>query len=536
MGSREIHAAECCRSGQTWHVLQCFDLEIQTQRKSADPCLPGGARPEAVSQSKQKATKPFFLIGSGCNVWHWRSHPRRSKVWDATFDTEDHPNAGPKTVSLGSPGHAVSLFRGPASGKLFRCWVLVLPGVTLKRAQTPLKMHLEANARCKLKPLRGANWSPQLQNPLFFWFWTQRLTLKPLWGANWSPQLQNPLFYRFWTQRLTLKTTPTQVQKRSPWARQAMLFPCFAARLLGSFFGAESWFCRVWRSNVPKRHSRCISKPMRGANWSHCEVQIEALSCKIRFFFSSGRNVWHWSHCEVQIEALSCKTLFFYRFWTQRLTLKTTPTQVQKRSPWARQAMLFPCFAARLLGSFFGAESWFGGCDAQTCPNATQGASRSQCEVQIEATARCKLKPSAAKPAFFLVLDATFETEATARCKLKPSAAKPSFFIASGRNVWHWRPPQHRSKNGLLGLARPCCFPVSRPGFWEAFSVLSPGLAGVTLKRAQTPLKVHLEANARCKLKPSAAKPAFFWFWTHWHWSHCEVQIEALSCKTLFFL
>ena len=77
----------------------------------------------------------------------------------------------------------------------------------------------------------------------------------------------------------------------------------------------------------------------------------------------------------------------------------------------------------------------FAGCDAQTCPNATQDASRSQCEVHLEANARCKLKPSAAKPAFFLVLDATFDTEATARCKLKPSAAKPSFFIGSGRDV-----------------------------------------------------------------------------------------------------
>ena len=92
--------------------------------------------------------------------------PSFLEVLDATFDTEDHPNAGPKTVSLGSPGHAVSPFRGPASGKLFRCWVLVLPGVTPKRAQTPLKVHLEANARC-LKPMRGANWSPKLQNPLF---------------------------------------------------------------------------------------------------------------------------------------------------------------------------------------------------------------------------------------------------------------------------------------------------------------------------------------------------------------------------------
>ena len=202
-------------------------------------------------------------------------------------------------------------------------------------------------------------------------------------------------FYGFWTQRLTLKITPTQVQKRSPWARQAMLFPCFAARLLGSFFGAESWFCRVWRPNAPKRHSRCISKPMRGA----------------------------WSQCEVQTEALSCKTLFFYRFWTQRLTLKITPTQVQKRSPWARQAMLFPRFAARLLGSFFGAESWF--CRVWR-PNAPKrhsrciskpmrGATWSQCEVQTEALS-CKTL------FFYRVLDATFDIEdhPNAGCKLKP--------------------------------------------------------------------------------------------------------------------
>ena len=91
-----------------------------------------------------------------------------------------------------------------------------------------------------------------------------------------------------------------------------------------------------------------------------------------------------------------------------------------------------------------------------------------------------------------------------------------------GRNVWHWRPPQRRSKNGRLGLARPCCFPVSRPGFWEAFSVLSPGFAGcdaqtcpnATQDASRSQCEVHLEANARCKLKPSAAKPAFFWFWT----------------------
>ena len=47
--------------------------------------------------------------------------------------------------------------------------------------------------------------------------------------------------------------------------------------------------------------------------------------------------------------------------------------------------------------------------------------------------------------------------------------------IGSGRNVWHWRSPQHRSKNGLLELARPCCFAVLEPAFWQALTVRSRG-------------------------------------------------------------
>ena len=59
---------------------------------------------------------------------------------------------------------------------------------------------------------------------------------------------------------------------------------------------------------------------------------------------------------EVRIEPQSCKILFFYRFWTQRLTLKIIPTQVEKRCPWARQAMLFPRSGASLFGKAFGSE------------------------------------------------------------------------------------------------------------------------------------------------------------------------------------
>ena len=43
--------------------------------------------------------------------------------------------------------------------------------------------------------------------------------------------------------------------------------------------------------------------------------------------------------------------------------------------------------------------------------------------------------------------------------------AKSSLFRGCGRNVWHWRSPQRRSKNGVLELARPCCFAVLKPAF-----------------------------------------------------------------------
>ena len=258
-------------------------------------------------------------------------------------------------------------------------------------------------------------------------------------------------------------------------------------------------------------NARCKLKPLRGANWS---PQLQ----NPLFFFGSGRNVWHWSHCEVQIEALSCKTLFF--IGSGRNVWHWRPPQ--RRSTNGLLGLARPCCFPVSRPGFWKAFSvlslGFAGCDAQTCPNATQDASRSQCEVQIEATARCKLKPSAAKHSFFLVLERTFDTEATARCKLKPSAAKPSFFIGSGRNVWHWRPPQRRSKHCLLGLARPCRFPVSRPGFWEAFSVLSPGFGGCDAQTCpnatQGAPRSQCEVQIEAKLKPSAAKPAFFWFWT----------------------
>ena len=53
------------------------------------------------------------------------------------FDTEDHPNTGQKTVSLSSPGHAVSPFRRQPFWEGF--WVRSR-GFAGRDAQTQLKV------------------------------------------------------------------------------------------------------------------------------------------------------------------------------------------------------------------------------------------------------------------------------------------------------------------------------------------------------------------------------------------------------------
>ena len=253
-------------------------------------------------------------------------------------------------------------------------------------------------------------------------------------GANWSLQLQNLLFFLGFGRNVWHWRSP---QRRSKNGFLKLARPCCFPVSRPGFWEAFSVLSPGVAGCVS--HTRVNAIP--GASRGQCEVQIEAFSYKTSFFLGFGRNVWHrrspqrrskngllklarpccfpvsrpgfWeafsvlspgvagcdSHtrvnaipgasrgqCEVQIEAFSYKSSFFSRFWTQRLTLKIAPTQVQKRAPEARQAMLFPRFAARLLGSFFGAEPWCCcGCDSHTRINASQGASRSQCEVQIEA-------------------------------------------------------------------------------------------------------------------------------------------------------
>ena len=119
-----------------------------------------------------------------------------------------------------------------------------------KPFRSEVEVHLKANSRCERSPEAA----------------------------------KSSIFYRFWTRRLTLKITPTQVKKRCPCARQAMLFPRFGGRVFGKPFGSE------------------------------VEVHLKANP-----------------RCEMSPKA--AKSSIFYRFWTRRLTLKITHSQVKKRCP-----------------------------------------------------------------------------------------------------------------------------------------------------------------------------------------------------------
>ena len=197
-------------------------------------------------------------------------------------------------MSLSSPGHAISLFRRQPFWEGF--WVRSR-GFAGRDAQTQLKVQtvdLEAKSLFFIGSGRNVwHWrSPQhrskngvleLARPCCFpvpeaaflgrllgqksWF-CRSWRPNAIEGANGGSRSQIPIFYRFWTQRLTLKITPTQVEKRCHWARQAMLFPCSGGSLFGKAFGSE---VAVLPVVIPKRNRRCkrrISKPNRGAQWA----------------------------------------------------------------------------------------------------------------------------------------------------------------------------------------------------------------------------------------------------------------------------
>ena len=157
-------------------------------------------------------------------------------------------------------------------------------------------------SRCISKPIGGA----KLQNRLFLW----------------GPTAAKSSFFigsgrDVWHWRSLQRRSKNGVIELA----RPCCFPVPEAAFLGRLLGQKSWFCPSWRPNATEGANGVVRRQL-----------------------------------EVQIEPHSCKFLFFYRFWTQRLTLKITPTQVEKRCHWARQAMLFPCSGGSLFGKAFGSE------------------------------------------------------------------------------------------------------------------------------------------------------------------------------------
>ena len=422
----------------------------------------------------------------------------------ATFDIEDHPSTGRKTVSLSSPDHAVSLFRRQPFWEGF--WVRSR-GFAGRDTQTQPKVqtvHLQAKSWCELSPKaakppffkdsgrdvwhwrslqrRSKNGVIELARPCCFpvpeaAFLGRLLGQKSWFCRSWYPnategangvfrrQLEVQIapqscktffFYRFRPQRLTLKITPAQVEKRCHWARQTMLFPCSGGSLFGKAFGSEVVVLPVVISKRNRRCQRCISKAIGGAN---CTPKLQ--------------------------------NLFFYRFRAQRLTLKITPAQVSEVSPAAAQIVSFLAVPAatfdtedhpstgQKMGSFSSPGHavslfWrlrFGKPWRQAmlfpCPEGSVvGKSfQSEVEVRLKAKSRCEMRPEvspeAAKIVSFLkVPAATFDTEDTPAQvkKWAPSARQAMLFRCFGGCVL-----------GSLD-ARPCCFPVPKEALLGSLS------------------------------------------------------------------
>ena len=171
------------------------------------------------------------------------------------------------------------------------------------------------------------------------------------------------------------------------------------------------------------------------------------------FFIDSGRNVWHWR----------------------------SPQHRSKNGviELARPCC-FPVPEAAFLGRLLGQKSWF--CRLWY-PNATEGANgvfRRQLEVQI-APQSCKT--------FF-------------------------FFIDSGRNVWHWRSPQHRSKNGVIELARPCCFPVPEAAFLGRLLGQKSWFCRSWYPNATEGANGVFRRQLEVQIAPQSCKTSFFYrFW-----------------------
>ena len=400
------------------------------------------------------------------------------KVPAATFDTEDHPSTGQKTSFLSSPGHAVVLFWRLRFGKpcLFyrfrpqRLTSKITPGLRSKSSKNGLlsspglsfgkpwrsevEVHLKAKSRCKIRSgaspeaakivfflsvpaaafdiedhpstgLRSKSCSGT--NRLFFsgsgrnvWHWRslqRRLKngllqlARPCCFAVLEAAFGKPcLFYRFRPQRLTLKITSAQVSEVSPAAAQIVSFLAVPA----ATFDTEDHPSTGRKTVSLSSPDHAVSLFRRQPFWEGFWVRSRGFAGRDIQTQPKVPTVYFEGNWRCKLRPTAAKTFFFFRFWTRRLTLKITPTQVETRCHWARQAMLFPCSGGSLFGKAFGSE-------VVVLPVVIPKRNR-RCQ-------RCISK-------------------AIGGANCAPKLQKPPFFLGSGRDVWQWRSPQSRSKNG----------------------------------------------------------------------------------------
>ena len=211
--------------------------------------------------------------------------------------------------------------------------------------------------------------------------------------------------------------------------------------------------------------------------------------------------------CEMGPKA--AKIISFYRFWTQRLTLKITPTQVQKQCPWARQAMLFPCCGGGRFWEAFSVSS-------------------------RKATSRCEMGPKAAKSCLFKGSRRNVCRACQSHSEVRngPQSCKIISFYRFW--TWHWRSPQRRSRacqshsevrNGPQSCKIICFYRFWTQTFdtedhpnagpkrcpWARQAMLFPCCGGgVFGKPFRLAVEVHRKATSRCEMGPKAAKSCLF--------------------------
>ena len=132
------------RDTQTQPKVQTVHLQAKS-RCAMKPCLFYRFRPQRLTL-KITSAQVSEVSPAAAQIVSFLAVPA------ATFDIEDHPSTGRKTVSLSSPDHAVSLFRRQPFWEGF--WVRSR-GFAGRDTQTQPKVqtvHPQAKSWCELSP------------------------------------------------------------------------------------------------------------------------------------------------------------------------------------------------------------------------------------------------------------------------------------------------------------------------------------------------------------------------------------------------